>query len=80
MLIFPEGTRSKSKTLNPFKAGALQPAKLANVPYVFNNKQFQHEKTLQIIYGNKLYPTICKRLSYQEISDLITREIQAKLS
>lgn len=34
VLIFPEGTRSKSKTLNPFKAGALQPATLANVPIV----------------------------------------------
>ncbi|AKL94406.1 1-acylglycerol-3-phosphate O-acyltransferase PlsC [Clostridium aceticum] len=34
MVIFPEGTRSKSSELSPFKPGSLRPAQKANVPIV----------------------------------------------
>ncbi|AOY76293.1 lysophospholipid acyltransferase family protein [Clostridium formicaceticum] len=34
MVIFPEGTRSKSSELSPFKPGSLKPAQKANVPII----------------------------------------------
>lgn len=47
ILIFPEGTRSKSSNLNEFKVGSIQPAYLAKatiVPIVLNNSYAFDEK------------------------------------
>lgn len=86
VLIFPEGTRSKSKHLNPFKSGSLQPAKLAQVPivpvtlvnsYLFNSKS--KETHLKIIFDKKIEPSIFKEKTYEEIMEQIVDIIQSNL-
>lgn len=87
VLIFPEGTRSKSAKLNVFQAGSLQPAKLAQIPivpvtlinsYEFNVKN-RHKKTLKIIYGSPITPDIFKTHKYQEVMAMLVDEIQQNL-
>lgn len=87
VLIFPEGTRSKSSVMNEFKAGALQPAKLANRPilvvtlinsFEFNLKE-SSKKTFKIVYGPVISPDIFQEKSLQEVSDFIQKEIKNNL-
>lgn len=87
VLIFPEGTRSKSKTLSLLKAGALQPAKLANKPicvvtlinsYEFDIKHKGHD-VMKIVYGPILDASIFKEKSYEEIIEVITQQMQHNL-
>lgn len=87
VLIFPEGTRSKSSELKVFQAGSLQPAKLAQIPIVpvtlINSYEFdvknRRTKTLKIIYGAPIQPTIFKTHKYQEVMDIIVEQIQQNL-
>lgn len=87
VLIFPEGTRSKSSALKVFQAGSLQPAKLAQRPmvpvtlinsYEFNVKN-RRKKTLKIIYGAPIQPDIFKTHKYQEVMDILVDQIQQNL-
>lgn len=87
VLIFPEGTRSKSKVLGTLKPGALQPAKLAKQPicvvtlinsYEFNKKNSSN-KTLKIVYGPIIETSIFKEKSYEEVIQMITSIMQNNL-
>ncbi|NLM03618.1 MAG: 1-acyl-sn-glycerol-3-phosphate acyltransferase [Clostridiales bacterium] len=49
MVIFPEGTRSKSRELNPFKPGSLRAAQKANVPII----PITIDGTYKILEGSK---------------------------
>ena len=87
ILIFPEGTRSKSSNLNEFKVGSIQPAYLAKatiVPIVLNNSYaFDQKKPKSNIMKVKFLKPIeyeeYKKHSQEEIAillhDLIKGEI-----
>lgn len=62
VLIFPEGTRSRKDEMNPFKAGAIQPAYLAkatimpitlNRAYCIDNKK-DKSRNLKVTYGDPI--------------------------
>ncbi len=86
LLIFPEGTRSKSDDMNEFKHGALQLAlmsKVTIVPITLNNSYCfdckSKDKTLKITYGEAIPYEKYKGLSAQEVSDLVYQKIAAKI-
>jgi 1-acyl-sn-glycerol-3-phosphate acyltransferase len=79
ILIFPEGTRSKTNQLLPFKVGALLPATLAKVPIVpvalihadLLNQKKQTRESVIVSIGKPIYPKDYKGLSHQQLSDLV---------
>ncbi|MDO9593186.1 MAG: lysophospholipid acyltransferase family protein [Erysipelotrichaceae bacterium] len=83
ILIFPEGTRSKSDQLLPFKVGALLPATLAKVPIVpvalINadrlNEKKRTDTEIVVSFGEPILPAEYKGLSHQQLSDLIFKRI-----
>jgi 1-acyl-sn-glycerol-3-phosphate acyltransferase len=85
VLIFPEGTRSKSDQLLPFKVGALLPATLAKVPIVpvaLNNAVLLNQRTkikkeIVVSIGEPILPNEYKGLSHQQLSDLVFDRIIA---
>lgn len=87
LLIFPEGTRSRHDQMNPFKAGALQPAFLAKatiVPITLNNAYCIDDKkdknrNLSITYGTPLTYEMYKGKDKQEVSDYIYQEIEKNI-
>lgn len=87
VLIFPEGTRSKSKQMNPLKNGSVQPAKLAKTPilpvtlvnsYLFDSNP-NKEKVLKIHYGKLIQPELFKTNNLDEITKLVEQEIKSHL-
>lgn len=88
VLIFPEGTRSKSKNLNKFKFGSLQPAKISDVAILpvtlVNSYEIsptnKSKKSLKIIYGKPIDSSSFKEYSYEEITSRIHQEIKENLS
>ncbi len=85
ILIFPEGTRSKTDQLLPFKVGALLPATLAKVPIVpvalihadLLNKKMRSKTPVIVSIGEPIYPEQYKVLSHQQLSDLVFDRITA---
>lgn len=83
ILIFPEGTRSKTNQLLPFKVGALLPATLAKVPIVpvalinanHLNEKRRTDTEIVVSFGEPILPTEYKGLSHQQLSDLIFERI-----
>jgi 1-acyl-sn-glycerol-3-phosphate acyltransferase len=85
ILIFPEGTRSKTDQLLPFKVGALLPATLAKVPIVpvalINANLLNQSKKIKneiiVSFGEPILPDQYKGLSHQQLSDLVFDRIVA---
>jgi 1-acyl-sn-glycerol-3-phosphate acyltransferase len=85
ILIFPEGTRSKTDQLLPFKVGALLPATLAKVPIVpvalINANLLNQSKKIKneiiVSFGEPILPSQYKGLSHQQLSDLVFDRIVA---
>ena len=87
LLIFPEGTRSRGDFMNPFKAGAVQPAYLSkativpitlNNAYVINDKKNKNKK-LKITFGTPKKYDEYKEYSYEEMSDILYSEIEKNI-
>ncbi|MFV0379812.1 MAG: lysophospholipid acyltransferase family protein [Anaerorhabdus sp.] len=84
LLVFPEGTRSKSDKMNPFKEGALQPAYLAKatvIPVTLNNAyciddKKDSNKNLGITYGKAFRYEEYKDYNHKEFSDILYSEIK----
>lgn len=79
ILVFPEGTRSKSYNMNSFKDGALQPAyssKATIIPITVNNtfaleKNDKTKDTVSIMYG--------KPIPYPQYHDLTRAQLTTKI-
>ncbi|TXT17950.1 MAG: 1-acylglycerol-3-phosphate O-acyltransferase [Erysipelotrichaceae bacterium] len=92
VLIFPEGTRSKSNELLVFKPGALLPAYLAKVPIVpitqihthELDKLWKHKNVLQVIIGEPIEYDQYKDIPYAQmaikIHDVIESNIKKALN
>lgn len=87
LLIFPEGTRSRGDAMNAFKAGALQPAYLAkvaivpvtlNYAYCIDDRKSKH-KNLRITYGKPISYETFKSYKYDEMADMIYKEIEKEI-
>lgn len=87
LLIFPEGTRSRGDKMNPFKAGALQPAYLTKatiIPITLNNSyslidKKTKNKNLKIIFGKPKRYEDYKKFSYEELSKILFSEIEKNI-
>ncbi len=86
LLIFPEGTRSKSEQMGEFKEGAFQVALMAKVPIVPVTLQNAHcintkskNKVLTVTYGTPIPFEDYKGRSLKEISDMVYHEIEKVL-
>ncbi len=84
MVVFPEGTRSKSYTVGEFKKGSLKLGTKANVPIVpitiigsyemfEENMQF-HKMEVKIIIHDAIYPDQLSKEELAVLSDTV-REI-----
>ena len=79
VIIYPEGTRSKSSVMGEFKPGALKPAFLAKVPVVpvtMKNSYIidvddDDDSHIEIIYD--------KPIEYEEYKDMNTTELAEKV-
>lgn len=88
ILIFPEGTRSKSSKLNEFKVGSIQPAYLSKatiVPIVLNNSYaFDEKKPKSNIMKVKFLKPIkhdeYKKYSQEEIVKLLYNLIKGEIN
>lgn len=79
LLIFPEGTRSKSNATLPFKAGALLPAYLAKVPIVPVTQIHTHELDRSGAWQHTLEVILDEPISYEEYKILPYADLAAQL-
>lgn len=90
MVIFPEGTRSKSSELGEFKKGSLKMASKANVPIVpvalegsykileENNGRLE-KGTIKVVFGKPIYIDQISKEEQKELAELVRNEIANKL-
>lgn len=88
--IFPEGTRSRSGKLHPFKTGVAAIALRTGSPVVpvavvgtdqawpVGRKLFRLRKPVRVIYGKPIPVPRVEKISHQELESL-TREIEARV-
>lgn len=78
LIIFPEGTRSKTDKFGKFKLGAAMLASrtgCAIVPtYVHNSAYLKQFRRLRVMFGAPLYPTLYG--SYEEMIHDVMKKIQ----
>lgn len=79
ILIFPEGTRSKSNGMLPFKAGALLPAYLAKTPIVPITQIHTHELDKLGKLKHTLKVIIDKPIPYAEYKDIPYADMALKI-
>lgn len=86
ILVFPEGTRSKSDKMNEFKQGSLQLAYLTKadiIPVTLNNAYCLDvrgsDKTISIHYGKVIRYSEYKDYSYDKLNELVYKEIESKI-
>ena len=88
LLIFPEGTRSKSAQMGEFKAGALKPAYIAQRPiipialidaYKVLDVPGGHRFTVSVVIGKMLTYEEYGSKSTQETIDIVKARIQAMM-
>jgi 1-acyl-sn-glycerol-3-phosphate acyltransferase len=86
VLIFPEGTRSKSDNINPFKAGALQPAYLAKakIVCVTLNQSYAIDtsptiKEVSITYHEPIAYSEYHKTDIHELAEKMRLQIQSKV-
>jgi 1-acyl-sn-glycerol-3-phosphate acyltransferase len=79
LLVFPEGTRSKSNTLLPFKSGALLPAYMAKVPILplalTHAATLKDTPTIHLVYGEPIPFQDYQTLSYEELSERLEKTL-----
>lgn len=86
MLIFPEGTRSRSATMNEFKKGSLKMALKAKVPvvpisvdggykYLEEDKYRTQKGIIKVTIGKPVYPEKMSREELKGLSTLLRDEI-----
>lgn len=90
MVIFPEGTRSKSSTMGEFKKGSLKMATKAKVPivpitldgtykiYEGNNGKIKSGE-VKMVVGNPIYLDELSREDQKNISEIVKNEIVKNL-
>lgn len=87
MLIFPEGTRSRSAEMNEFKKGSLKMALKAKVPvvpitvdggykYLEGNKYWMKKGTIKVTIGKPYYPQKMSREELKGLATLLKNEIE----
>lgn len=88
--IFPEGTRSRTGRLQPFKTGVAAIALRTGSPVVpvavvgtdqawpVGKKLFRLRRNIRVIYGQPIFVPRAERISHQELENL-TREIEAQV-
>lgn len=86
VLIFPEGTRSKSDSMQPFKTGAILPAihaKADILPITLNQSYALDTKMkinqVSITYHPKIAYNTYKDMDIQQVTDFVFQKIQSKI-
>lgn len=87
LLIFPEGTRSRSQQMQEFHPQALQPgvkARAVIVPVALVNAHVLDVsavcRDVSVHFGKPYFPEICKEMSPPDLSACIQRDIQAMIA
>lgn len=87
VLIFPEGTRSKSDNINPFKAGALQPAFLSkcSILLVTLNQSYALDtrnkiKEVSITYHKPVAYSEFKEIEIHELAEKMRLQVESKIT
>ncbi|PXW89007.1 1-acyl-sn-glycerol-3-phosphate acyltransferase [Streptohalobacillus salinus] len=86
MVVFPEGTRSKDGSIQPFKSGSLRLATRANVPIVpvaIKDTRYMLEANdgkinaanIELLVGTPIMPETYQSLKATKIADRVYREV-----
>lgn len=90
VFVFPEGTRSKTGEMRPFKPGSLRlaektgcpivPVAMTNTGKLFEGNHYKLHKThCKLIFGDPIYPEDLPEDSKRESAEYVRRKVQALL-